>query len=195
MRLVLGSQSPRRRELLGGLGIPFEAVNIHADESFPLTLKAGDIPLYISRAKADAYLLKDDELLITADTIVWIDGQVLGKPVDKEDACRMLRMLSDHTHSVFTGVTLSYLRDGERIAESFVDETRVTFCHLTDQEIQYYVERYRPLDKAGAYGVQEFIGYIGVKHIDGSYYNVMGLPVDRVYQTLSKFFPDSPFCR
>ncbi|MCI5681316.1 MAG: Maf family nucleotide pyrophosphatase [Paludibacteraceae bacterium] len=185
MHLILGSQSPRRRSLLAGLDIPFEAVDIHADEHFPADLQAGDIPLYISREKAQAYTshLQADDLLITADTIVWLNGQMLGKPHDISDAKRMLHSLSGNTHQVYTGVTLTTTTQ----QESFVDCTDVTFRLLSDTEIDYYVEKYRPLDKAGAYGVQEYIGYIGVEKMVGSYFNVMGFPIDRVYLALRRY--------
>lgn len=193
MKLLLGSQSPRRRELLSGLDIPFECVNIHADESFPADLQAGDIPLYIAKEKAQAYLdrLHEGELLLTADTIVWVEGRMLGKPKDTDEATAMLRLLSGKTHQVYTAVVLQQI--GMRNEElgindakqhAFVERTDVTFRTLTDEEINYYVEKYRPLDKAGAYGVQEYIGYIGVERIVGSYYNVMGLPVERLYLAL-----------
>lgn len=184
MRLILGSQSPRRRSLLAGLDIPFEAINIDAEEWFPTNLTAGDIPLYISREKAQAYTrLQADELLVTADTIVWLNGRMLGKPHSLEEAKQMLHCLSGHTHQVYTGVTLTTTTS----QESFVDCTDVTFRTLADTEIDYYVEHYRPLDKAGAYGVQEYIGYIGVEKMVGSYFNVMGFPIDRVYIALKKY--------
>lgn len=185
MHLILGSQSPRRRSLLAGLDIPFEAVDIHADEHFLASLQAGDIPLYISRKKAQAYTshLQADDLLITADTIVWLNGRMLGKPHDLNDAKRMLHSLSGNTHQVYTGVTLTTTTQ----QESFVDCTDVTFRTLSDAEINYYVEKYRPLDKAGAYGVQEYIGYIGVEKMVGSYFNVMGFPIDRVYLALWRY--------
>lgn len=184
VNIILGSQSPRRRELLAGLDLPFVAVTIDADESYPADLTGGDIPLYISRAKAHAYAkpLADSELLITADTIVWLDGQVLGKPHSEAEAHAMLRALSGKTHQVYTGVTFLY--HGQET--SLVDTTDVTFRELTDDEINYYIQHYRPFDKAGAYGVQEYIGYIGVTALHGSYFNVMGLPVERVYETLRK---------
>lgn len=186
--IILGSQSPRRRELMAGLDIPFRAITIDADESYPHTLEAGDIPIYISRAKAQAYLpqLGETELLITADTIVWLDGKMLGKPTDEEDACRMLRQLSGRTHQVYTGVTFSRIVDGIAEIESLVDKTDVTFRELSEEEIRYYVAKYKPLDKAGAYGVQEFIGYIGVSRMVGSYFNVMGFPIELVYETLKR---------
>lgn len=185
MHLILGSQSPRRRSLLAGLDIPFEAISIDADEWFPANLTEGDIPLYISREKAQAYLprLHTDELLITADTIVWFNGRMFGKPHSLEEAKQMLYSLSGHTHQVYTGITLTTAGS----QESFVDRTDVTFRTLADTEIDYYVEHYRPLDKAGAYGVQEYIGYIGVRKMAGSYFNVMGFPIDRIYLALQKY--------
>ncbi len=183
MNLILASNSPRRKELLTGLELPFEVRTLpDVDESFPSSLQEGDIPLYISRAKADAYraLMGEDELLITADTIVWIEGEVLGKPTDAADACRMLRRLSGKTHQVFTGVCLT-TTSWQR---SFSCRTDVTFAILSEEEIQHYVTHYRPFDKAGAYGVQEWIGYIGCTGLQGSYYNVMGLPVQRLYKEL-----------
>lgn len=183
MQLILGSQSPRRRELMAGLGIPFTVVNIDTDESFPAHLQAGDIPLYISRAKARAYIhqLLQDQVLITADTIVWCQGQMLGKPTDEADAARMLRMLSQCTHQVYTAVTLA-TKDG--IVDAFVDKTDVTFRQMTDEQIDYYIRHYHPLDKAGAYGIQEWIGYTACTHLDGSYFNVMGFPTHRLYDLL-----------
>lgn len=195
MRLVLGSNSPRRRALLSGLDIPSEAVSIEADESFPLHLRAGDIPLYIARAKAKAYFENrpcseevGDVLLITADTIVWCDDEMLGKPKDRADAERMLRMLSGKTHQVYTGVCLaqSNVESGECGEESFVVRTDVTFRELTDEEIAYYIDNYRPFDKAGAYGIQEWIGYVACTGLEGSYFNVVGFPVQRVYEALKK---------
>lgn len=184
MKLILGSQSPRRRELLAGLDVPFTAVTIDADESYPADLQGADIPIYISQAKARAYAqqLAADEVLLTADTIVWCDGQVLGKPKDKADAQRMLRLLSGKTHQVYTGVTGAR---GEDMI-SFSDCTDVTFRELTDEEIDYYIENYRPFDKAGAYGIQEWIGYVACTRLEGSYFNVMGFPVEKVYENLKK---------
>ncbi len=187
MKLILASNSPRRRELLAGLGLDFEVrVLPGIDESHPDDLQGGDIPLYISKEKAAAYLpsLAADELLITADTIVWLEGEVLEKPRDEADACRMLRKLSGKTHQVFTGVSLTTT---ERQV-SFSCRSDVTFCRLTDEEIDYYVTHYHPLDKAGAYGVQEWIGYVGVERIEGSFFNVVGLPVQRLYQSLKQNF-------
>ena len=185
MEIILGSQSPRRRELLAGMGIDFTTVNIHADESFPHDLKGADIPLYISRAKAEAFRnqLKPNQLLITADTIVWVDGEQLGKPLDEKDAKRMLRLLSGKTHQVFTGVTLTSL--DKQI--SFSDATDVTFRAINADEIEHYVHTYRPLDKAGAYGIQEWIGYVACTSLNGSYFNVMGLPTEKLYEALRAF--------
>jgi len=186
-KIILASNSPRRRELLGGLGIDFEVrVLPGIDESYPDDLQGGDIPLYISKEKANAYVgqLADDELLITADTIVWLEGEVLEKPHDEDDARRMLHELSGKTHQVFTGVSLT---TSEKQV-SFSCRSDVTFCVLTDEEIDYYVQHYHPLDKAGAYGVQEWIGYVGVERIEGSFFNVVGLPVQRLYQSLKQNF-------
>lgn len=184
MRILLGSKSPRRRELLAGMGLEYEVVSFDADESFPAHLQGGDIPLYISRAKAEAYRdrLEEDELLVTADTIVWVDGQQLGKPKDEEEACRMLRLLSGKIHQVFTGVTIA--TKGEM--HSFVDTTDVTFRPLTEEEIHHYVAHYRPLDKAGAYGIQEWIGYVACTGLKGSYFNVMGLPTEKLYLAIKE---------
>ena len=184
LNIILGSQSPRRRELMSGLDIPYRAISIDADESYPQELEGGDIPIYISRAKAQAYIahLHADELLITADTIVWLNGKMLGKPHDESAAREMLRQLSGKVHQVYTGVTFTRMIDGAAVMESLVDKTDVTFRSLSEEEIAYYVENYKPLDKAGAYGVQEYIGYIGVSGMNGSYFNVMGFPIARVYE-------------
>lgn len=185
-KIILASNSPRRRELLAGLDIPFEVrVLSSVDESYPAELRAGDIPLYISREKANAYrsLIQPDELIITADTIVWLEDAVLEKPHNDAEAIAMLHRLSGQTHEVFTGVTLT---TSDR-QQSFVAESKVTFATLSDEEIAYYVDNYHPLDKAGAYGVQEWIGYVGVERIEGSFYNVMGLPVRRLYEALRGF--------
>lgn len=185
-RIILASNSPRRKELLAGLGVDYEVRTLpDVDESYPEALQGADIPLYISKLKADAYktLLQPDELMITADTIVWMDGMVLGKPRNRFGAIEMLRQLSGHTHQVFTGVTITT----STRQHSFSVGTEVRFANLTDEEIVYYVDTYQPMDKAGAYGVQEWIGYIGVENISGSYFNVMGLPVQRLYRELLNF--------
>lgn len=184
--ILLASNSPRRRELLAGLGVKYRVTSLpDVDESYPLSLQGEEIPLYISQLKADAYRsqMKPNTLLITADTIVWLDGKVYGKPHDEAEACEMLRALSGRTHTVITGVTLT----SACRRKSFAVSTEVTFAALTDEEIGYYVSHYRPLDKAGAYGVQEWIGYIGVTGMNGSYYNVMGLPIQRLYTELKDF--------
>ena len=245
MKILLGSQSPRRRELLAGLDVDFRVVAIDADEHYPDGLTGGDIPYYISRSKAEAYgvPLAEDEVLLTADTIVWVPwegesmgaargaqcfefpapcplpakftplrgacggpergagefarvpgdsmiagedacalgGVMLGKPRDAEEARGMLRLLSGRMHEVYTGVTLR-TREG---MQTIADKTEVWFRALSEEEISYYVKKYKPLDKAGAYGVQEWIGYVGVTKIVGSYFNVMGLPVERVWEILS----------
>lgn len=186
MKIVLASGSPRRKELLAGLGVEFEVRLMSGiDESYLPGLTPEETAETIARKKADAYrpTIKDDELLITADTIVCIDGKVLGKPHDEQEAIEMLKTLRGRTHQVVTGVTLSTT---ER-TESFAAVSNVTFSQLTDEEIKYYVETFRPLDKAGAYGIQEWIGYIGVERIEGSYFNVMGLPVARLYQAMKQF--------
>lgn len=185
-RLILASNSPRRKELLAGLGVQFETRVINGiDESYPEGLSVSEIPLYISRKKADAYRsgMSSDELIITADTIVAVDNTILGKPVSAEDARRMLRMLSGRSHQVVTGVTLTTVK----ARHSFSVTTEVWFSQLSDSEIDYYVNKYSPLDKAGAYGIQEWIGYVGVERIDGSYFNVVGLPVQRLYRELLAF--------
>ena len=204
MKIILASNSPRRKELLSGLGLDFEVRTMQGlDESYPDGLPMEEIPQYISRKKAAAYTLGADELLITADTIVYLDGEVLGKPADEAEAREMLQKLSGKTHQVVTGVTLTFLNEELRIkkqgstAEGKVNEesliqhsfacvSQVTFARLSEEEIDYYVTHYHPLDKAGAYGIQEWIGYIGVTSIEGSYFNVMGLPVQRLYSEMKK---------
>lgn len=184
-KVVLASNSPRRKELLSGLGIDYEVKTLpDIDESFPEGLSEVETATYIARAKADVYrtIMQPDELIITADTIVWLDGEVMGKPVDGEDARRMLRALSGKTHQVITGVCLTALNS----QKSFATVTDVTFCGLSEEEIDYYVECYRPMDKAGSYGIQEWIGFVGVESISGSYFNVMGLPIQRLYTELKK---------
>lgn len=184
-KVILASNSPRRKELLAGLGVDYEVRTLpDVDESYPETLQGADIPLYIAKEKADAYvaMMQRGELMITADTIVWLDGQVLGKPVDREDALRMLRTMSGRSHEVFTGVCIT-TTEWQR---SFTAQTEVRFATLSEDEIAYYVDRFQPMDKAGAYGVQEWIGFIGVENISGSYYNIMGLPVQKLYRELLK---------
>ena len=184
--IILGSQSPRRQELLHGLDLNF-IVNVIAglEENYPATLQGEEIPMFLAQQKAEAYLnsLTPKDMLITADTIVWLDGIVYGKPKDEADAKKMLRALSGKTHDVITGVCVTTT---ER-QETFAAISKVTFASFSDDEINYYIEKYRPMDKAGSYGVQEWIGYIGVERIDGSFYNVMGLPVQRLYTLLKNW--------
>ena len=186
-KLILASNSPRRKELLAGLGVPFEVrVLQDIDEHYPESLPVNEVARYIAKEKADAYrrIVAPDELIITADTVVIVGDEILGKPIDEADAVRMLKLLSGRTHQVTTGVCL-LTAEKERCFDVTTD---VTFKTLTDEEIHYYVNRYRPFDKAGAYGIQEWIGYIGVTGLHGSYYNVMGLPVQRIYQELTKHY-------
>ncbi|GBU07457.1 septum formation inhibitor [Bacteroidales bacterium] len=186
-KIILGSNSPRRRELLSGLDIAYETLSLpeDIDESYPENLWKEEIPVFLSKLKARAYAdyLKDDNLLITADTIVWIDGKVYGKPKNEEDAKEILRSLSGKKHEVITGVCLTT----KTKQEAFFTTSIVTFAQLDEEEIDYYVVKYKPYDKAGAYGVQEWIGYIGVEHLEGSFYNVMGLPVRLLYKKLKEF--------
>ena len=198
-KIILASNSPRRKELLAGLDIPFEVKVIKGvDESYPESLDAYEVAEYISSKKAEAYrgLLGEDAaqtLILTADTVVIAPtadeqndqegkGVILGKPKDEEDAVRMLRMLSGKTHHVVTGVCLT-TRSQQR---HFSVTTEVTFKQLSDAEIRYYISHYRPFDKAGAYGIQEWIGYIGCTGLKGSYFNVMGLPVQRIYEEIAR---------
>ena len=184
-RLLLASGSPRRRELTEQLGM--EVVRAHmkdVEETYPDTLSAAEVAPYLSRLKAEAYMgeIAPDEVLLTADTVVVDGDRILGKPRDEGEAHAMLRELSGHTHQVITGVTLA----SDKGMQTFSEVTEVEFAEITYDEISYYVEKYRPLDKAGAYGIQEWIGYIGIKGIKGDYYNVMGLPLRRVYEHLLK---------
>ena len=184
-RYILASNSPRRKELLAGLGLDFEVRVIDGiDESYPASLPASQVAQFIAEKKAQAYRasMAPDELIITADTVVIVGSDILGKPKDEADAVRMLREISGRTHQVTTGVCLTTATR----QRSFSVTTDVTFKQLTDAEIQHYVSTYRPFDKAGAYGIQEWIGYIGVTGLNGSYYNVMGLPVQRIYTELQQ---------
>lgn len=183
--IILGSQSPRRHDLLSGLKIPFEVEVIEVEESYPSQLVGVDIPMYLAEKKADAFVgkMKDNTLLITADTIVWHEGSVFGKPIDKADATRMLKSLSGKTHQVITGVCISTLLK----RKTFHVISEVRFSRLSTDEIEYYLQNFHPYDKAGAYGVQEWIGYIGVEYIEGSYFNVMGLPIQRLYTELKRW--------
>lgn len=185
-QIVLASNSPRRKELLQRMGVNFKVRTLFGiDESFPDSLRGEDIVCYISRNKAEAYRssMAGNELLITADTIVYLDGEVMGKPKNAEQAKEMLHKLSGKTHQVITGVTIA---TAER-TENFGVTSQVKFAELTDEEINFYVDNYLPFDKAGAYGIQEWIGIVAVEEIKGSYFNVVGLPVQRLYQKLKSF--------
>ncbi len=184
-KYILASKSPRRQVLLKDLGLEFEIKTKEVDESFSEHFKAQEIPLYLSKKKADAFdeELDENTIVITADTIVWIDNQALNKPESESDAVRMLKQLSGRKHEVYTGVTLK----SKSKTKSFYSLTNVYFKRLQDFEIDYYVKNYNPYDKAGAYGAQEWIGYIAVEKIEGSYFNVMGLPVKELYEELLLF--------
>ena len=184
-KIILASNSPRRKELLSGLGVDYEVKTLpDVDESYPDGLSGEEIAKHIARGKSEAYrsLIQADELVITADTIVWLDGTVMGKPKDEEEAKDMLMRLSGKTHQVITGVCLTTTST----QKTFATVTDVTFATLTDEEVEYYVTRYQPMDKAGSYGVQEWIGFVGVENLSGSYFNVMGLPIQRLYTELKK---------
>lgn len=185
MKIVLASHSPRRQEILRGLGVDFSVNVINGiDESFPASMPKEEVAEHLAVKKREAYKVGEDELLITADTIVVVDDEILGKPKDAADARRMLHTISGRVHKVVTGVCLATTTE----SRSFSVTTEVKFRQLRDSEIDYYIERYKPFDKAGAYGIQEWIGYVGVEGIRGSYYNVMGFPVQRVYEELTRHF-------
>ena len=191
--IILASASPRRRELLTATGIVYRtAAKFECDEVYPATLAREDVAVYLSALKSHAYPipLEHNQILITADTTVVLDDEVLGKPHDEAEAKAMIRRLAGREHSVITGVTL---RDRER-ERSFSSLSRVRFSDLTEEQIAYYVDNYRPMDKAGAYGIQEWIGYIGIESIEGSFYNVMGLPVQRLCRELECFIEAWPEC-
>lgn len=184
--LILASASPRRRQLLADCGLAFDvAAKFDCDESFPADMPSSGVAEYISQQKSRFYphALAPNDLLVTADTVVIVDDVILGKPTDEQDAVRMLQLLSGRAHQVVTGVTL---RTAER-ERSFSVESRVVFRTLSDEEIAYYIREYRPFDKAGAYGIQEWIGYVAIESIEGSFFNVMGLPVQKLYVELDKF--------
>ena len=188
-RLILASASPRRRELLSACDIDFVlADKFECEERYPADLAADKVAEYLSQLKSEAYPypLNEEDILLTADTVVIAEGEILGKPKDNADAKRMLKMLSGATHKVVTGVTL---RTAQRTL-SFSAESLVSFRTLKEEEIAYYIEQYRPLDKAGAYGIQEWIGYVAIERIEGSFYNVMGLPVQRLYVELERLLKD-----
>ena len=180
--IILGSNSPRRKELLTDIGLKFSTKKIDCEENYPDSLKSSDIPIYLAKEKADNYHLKDNDLLITADTVVSLDNEILGKPSDYEEAVNMLKKLSGKFHYVYSGVCIKTF--GREIL--FGSETKVKFVELDNDIIENYIKTYKPYDKAGAYGIQEWIGKIGVESIDGSFYNVMGLPVCKLINELRK---------
>ena len=184
-KIVLGSASPRRQQLLKGLDIDFDIVTSDVDENFGADIKREEIPLYLAQKKAEAIKqkLNGNYLLITCDTVVWVNNMVLNKPENIEDAKRMLRVLSGNEHEVFTAVNLSTVNT----SVSFYDRTIVRFNKISEEEIDYYIANYKPLDKAGSYGVQEWLGYIAIDKIEGCFFNVMGLPLQKLYLELKKF--------
>lgn len=185
-RIILASASPRRKELLSKLDIDFTVKVLRdVDESFPASLPVVQVPQYISRKKADAYRqeMQENDMVITADTVVAVGRRILGKPKSAEEARVMLKLLSDRYHRVVTGVTIITAKR----TETFATVSRVRFTRLNDEEIDYYISKYKPFDKAGAYGIQEWIGMVGITELNGSYFNVMGLPVQRLYAKLKEF--------
>ncbi|WP_113924601.1 Maf family nucleotide pyrophosphatase [Cognataquiflexum aquatile] len=184
-KLILASQSPRRKELLRGLGIEFEVRTKDTNEDFPENLDSSEVAGFLSEKKAAAFAqeIGPDEIIITSDTVVILDGKILGKPADKEDAFEMLSRLSGKTHLVTTAIT--FLSIGKKI--TFSDTAKVHFKELSKLEIDFYISTFKPFDKAGAYGIQEWIGFVGVEKIEGSYFTVMGLPIHLVYDVLKKW--------
>ena len=183
--IILASRSPRRQQLLQELGLKFEVVTREYSEIYPEGLGGEEIARYVAHEKAASFKneISYNEIVIAADTIVWCNNRVLGKPVNRNDAARILKEISGNTHEVITGVSL--LSQSKQF--TFSDSTKVTFDSLSDEEIYYYIERYRPYDKAGAYGIQEWICIVACSHIDGSYFNVVGLPVQKLYKELQRF--------
>lgn len=187
--LLLGSKSPRRQALLKALGLHYSLVDIDIEENYPSHLEGAEIADYLCELKADAYVLSEkeaDSILVTADTIVWLSGRCIGKPSGKNDAIEVLKQLSGKTHSVYTGICL---KSGNK-KKVFHSHTLVKFRELANDEIEYYVNQFKPYDKAGSYGIQDWIGYIGVTGIEGCYYNVMGFPVQLFYEELTKFISE-----
>lgn len=183
-KILLASQSPRRKELLESLGYQFEVIKFSCDESFPSSLPASEVAGYISQKKADFYQdLKKDELLITSDTIVVLDNEILGKPNDYDDAFRMLKKLSGRTHDVYSGITIK--TTSETITR--IDRAIVTFSEISDDEVHFYLEYFHPYDKAGSYGIQDWLGMAKISKIEGSYYTIMGLPTHLIYEELVHF--------
>lgn len=182
---ILASKSPRRRQLLQSLGIEFQVKTKEINEHFPPNMHRYDIPVFLAEMKSHPFIgmLKKNDLLITADTIVWLDGEVLGKPGDAREAKKMLMQLSGNEHEVISGVCLT----SQKKKQTFYSATSVQFKNLNKTEIDYYIENFKPFDKAGSYGIQEWIGTIGITRIEGSYYNVMGLPIQKLYEEILKF--------
>lgn len=185
IKWILGSQSPRRKELLAGIGVEFEVRTKDTEEVYPDSLPASEVPEFLSKLKANALLpdLADNEVIICADTVVILEGEILGKPTDSNDAKQMLARLSGKNHTVITGVFIG----SKTKSTSFSERTEVEFESLTEEEINFYINQFKPFDKAGSYGVQEWIGYVAVKRMEGTYTNVMGLPTNRLYQEIKKF--------
>lgn len=184
-KIILASRSPRRQQLLRELGLKFDVIIRDYEEIYPEGLTGEEIARFVAYEKAASFKneLSDDEIVIAADTIVWCNNKVMGKPVDHQDAIRILKEISGNTHEVITGVSIR----SQSKEFTFSDSTNVSFEALTDEEISYYINKYKPYDKAGAYGIQEWIGIIACNHIDGSYFNVVGLPVQRLYKELQNF--------
>ena len=183
--IILASKSPRRQNLLKDLGIDFEIITKEVEEVYPLELEREEVAVFLSELKASAFAtdLKENDLIITSDTIVCLGQEIIGKPIDREDAIKMLGKLSGNKHEVITAVTLL----SQQKKHTFYEVTEVYFKDLTVSEIEYYIDNFKPFDKAGSYGIQEWIGYIGIEKINGSYFNVMGLPVKQVYEEIIKF--------
>ncbi len=182
IKITLASGSPRRRELLRAMGVDFEVAAVDADESYPASMPAAEVPLFLARKKSLAYSVAENEAVITADTVVILGDEILGKPVSRDDAVAMLAKLSGQTHTVITGVCI---RSADK-SEAFASATAVTFRNLAPDEIEYYVDNFAPFDKAGAYGIQEWIGHVAITRIEGSYNNVVGLPTEELYVHLQR---------
>ncbi len=190
MKLLLASASPRRQELLASLNFPFEVVKIDCDESYPKDLATKDIAAFVAKTKAEAYKdLKENEILLTSDTIVALEDEILLKPKNANEAFEMLKKLSGKTHQVYTSICITTLDN--LITET--DGADATMQIISDAEINYYIEKYKPFDKAGSYGIQEWLGMSKIENINGSYYSIMGLPTHLVYKYLSKYFPVEGF--
>lgn len=190
INIVLASKSPRRQQLIAALGFPFRCVSVSADEVLPAGIPADEASEYLARLKASAFdcnSLAENDILVTADTVVVADGRVLGKPADRDDAWRMLSLLSGRCHVVHTGVCLTTKTE----VHSFTESTKVYFNHLEDNEIEYYLDNFKYIDKAGSYGIQDWIGYIGVERVEGCFYNVVGLPVSRLYREIKQLMRKS----